>query len=278
MWQRHKKKLRMWENLLLTFSFFHYFCFWFFVYIKRIYCENVRLFSTPAYPYLLIDYILNTCRSSDGRFTLRSGVYGSSHLHEEEILIKDKELVDEVRHAMTLGFYHTGVRLHMSEQTFLSNHYQHPSDHRSKPVSVNLPPLPTGSQIQDMAMSSCPDLNNKDWVVAVKFSGSQLRLYRPACHDESRWIDIKTTPGSINPFSSLMYSKKDERFYIPTPGGEYLCSLDLHFKEGDQPEFHLMWTEDLSRPLLRELDELNSVFRTDHLVESPSGEKFLIKW
>ncbi|ESQ54704.1 hypothetical protein EUTSA_v10026875mg [Eutrema salsugineum] len=220
--------------------------------------KNVRLFSTPAYPYLLIDHILNNTacglEESDAgrRFTLSSESYHPPHLKEKMINLRDQELVDEVRHAMTLGF------------------------HNAKPVSVDLPPLPTGSRIQNLAMSSRPDLNNKDWVVAVKFSGSQLRLYRPACDDGFRWLDINTTPESINPFSSLMYSKKDERFYIPSPGCEYLCSLDVHFKEGDMLEFPLMWTAEHPKP--RELNPLLSFFRTDHLVESPSGDKFLVKW
>ncbi|EFH45900.1 hypothetical protein ARALYDRAFT_913974 [Arabidopsis lyrata subsp. lyrata] len=165
--------------------------------------KNVRLFSTPAYPYLLIDHILNTVHSSEGRFSLHYGFYCPSHLKEEVILIKDKELVDEVRHAMTCACYQSGVRFHMPKQTFLSIHYQDPSDPKSKPVIVDLPPLPKG---------------------------------------------------------------------------EYLCSLDLHFKEGDHPEFNHMWNEDLPRSLLHELHELNSLLRTDHLVESPSGEKFLVKW
>ncbi|XP_010451184.1 PREDICTED: uncharacterized protein LOC104733296 [Camelina sativa] len=180
---------------------------------------------------------------------------------------------------MACASYDSGVRFHMSKQTFLSIHYQDPSDPKSKPVIVDLPPLPKGSQIQSLDMSSRPDLNNKDWVVAVKYSGSQLRLYRPACHDDSQWIDIKTTPASINPFSSLMYSKKDKRFYIPTPGGEYWCSLHLHFKKGNHPKFNTTWNVNIPRSLMHEyLHELDSFLRTDHLVESPSGEKFLVKW
>lgn len=84
-----------------------------------------------------------------------------------------------------------------------------------------------------MTFSSSSDLISEDWVVCVKSWGSQLSLFRPT----HQWINIKTSLEFIHPFSSLMYSKIHERFYIPTPAGNYLCSFDLYFKEGDHPEF-----------------------------------------
>lgn len=171
----------------------------------------------------------------------------------------------------------------MKEKKFLRdidkvrlNIYYKPSDPKSKSMAVHLPPLPQGSQIQNLAMSSLPDLENEDWVVAIKL-GSQLKLYR---HKDLRWIDIETTHGheTISPYSSLMYSKKDKRFLIPTPGGEYLCSFDLNFKEKGKPDYNLMWKKDIPQYMMYDLEEMNSFTRTDHLVESASGEQFLISW
>lgn len=137
-----------------------------------------------------------------------------------------------------------------------------------------VPPLPKGSQIQNIAMSCRPYLNNiEDWVVAVKFSGSQLRVCR---HKDTRWTDIETTHESISPYSNLMYSKKDKRFYVPTPGCNYLCSFDLNFKEKVKPEFVEVRKKDVPKYDLFELIQMSKLTKTDHMVESPSGEQFLI--
>ncbi|CAH2046234.1 unnamed protein product [Thlaspi arvense] len=70
----------------------------------------------------------------------------------------------------------------------------------------------------------------------------------------------------------------DQKFYIPSPGGEYLCSFDLNFKEKDKPELVSLWTKLLPQSMLHNMADLFAMTRTDHLVESPSGEQFLIKW
>ncbi|CAH2046587.1 unnamed protein product [Thlaspi arvense] len=129
-------------------------------------------------------------------------------------------------------------------------------------------------------MASYPDLDNEDWVVAIKLQGSKIKLYRPACPHgrEPCFIDVKAMPRSIYTLSSIMYSKKDERFYVPTPGSEYLCSLDPNSKEKD-PECIGLCTEDLTKHL--DQDDINEVklfCKTVHFVEAPSGEQFLVKW
>lgn len=158
----------------------------------------------------------------------------------------------------------------------LLNIYYRPSDPKSKSVAVHLPPLPKGCQIQNLAMSSLPDLKNEDWVVVVKLR-SQLMFYR---HKDLRWIDIGPMHAheSISPCSSVMYSKKDQRFYIPSPGGGYLCSFDQKLKEKDQLKYSLIWRQDIPQYMRYEWEEMNSFTRTDHMVESPTGEQFFISW
>ncbi|KAG7611981.1 hypothetical protein ISN44_As05g040470 [Arabidopsis suecica] len=237
--------------------------------------------STPIYPFLLIDHLLKIGGSSNGSSSIsrRSGSEG-----ENEIIIKSKFLAGEVCEVMSMGMNQSGVNIHMKENTSLRdmdnvrlNIYYKPSDPKSKSVSVHLPPLPKGSQIQNIAMTSLPDLKNDDWVVAIKFSVSQLMLYR---HKDLRWIYIETTHGHecICPYSSLTYSKKEQRFYTSTPGSDWMCSFGLNFKEKDEPTYHIIDKKDLPHYMLYELEEMNSFTRTDHLVESPSGEQFLISW
>ncbi|EOA18885.1 hypothetical protein CARUB_v10007515mg [Capsella rubella] len=186
----------------------------------RMFSSTTHFSSTPAYPFLLIDHILNIQHSSlDGRVTTED-LY-----KEKKVCINDKKLIEEVSHAMTVGFSRDGVQN----------------------VTVYLPSLPTGCKIQNVAMSSLP-VRDKDWVVAVKLSGSRLSLCRP--FGSSKWINIETK--CINPLSSLMFSKTDERFYIPSAGSK-VC-------------------------VYKEMEKVNSCSMTDHLVESPTGQLFLVKW
>ncbi|KAL1202912.1 hypothetical protein V5N11_015166 [Cardamine amara subsp. amara] len=238
--------------------------------VSPIHCSFL---STPTYPFLLIDYVLNIPDSPDGRVIRTYETCDPDQAPKSrQILIRDKKLVDEVRHAMTVGFSHHGLGFKLSENSLdiLID------DPKLSPACVHLPPLPTGFRIQSVAMSSSSnDLNNnEDWVVGVKSWGSQLSLFRPG-HDQ--WINTKVSPECIHPFSSLMYSKKDQRFYIPSPGGHLLCALDLYFKEGDQPEF-IRVIDSIPDSVFPELAWQISYSRTDHLVESPSGEQFLVKW
>ncbi|KAJ4869684.1 hypothetical protein Rs2_37451 [Raphanus sativus] len=221
---------------------------------------NVRLFtSDQPYPFLLVDHILKNPNSPKAG----QGIEYSSCRKENEIFITDKEVANNVCDAMTAGFSRDGLKL---ENTYrgIAIHY--------KNVSAQLPPLPAGSKIQSLAMSSLPT-REKDWVVGVKLSGSRLSLCRP--FGSCKWIDIKNAPGSINPMSSLMFSKKERSFYIPSLGGNYLCYLP---KGLDKLEFMDLEFDDLPASVYEEVAKLSSYSRTDHLVESPTGQLFLVKW
>ncbi|KAL1202911.1 hypothetical protein V5N11_015165 [Cardamine amara subsp. amara] len=235
---------------------------------------NRSFSSKPAYPFLLIDYILkNPGSCPDGLFT------AESCSKKKEVTINDKKLMEEVCDAMTVGFSRDGLRVklegHYNDFVLRYVIYYNPTDPNLEDMTVRLPPLPRGSQIQSMAMSSLP-AQDKDWVVAVKLSGSRLSLCRP--FGSSKWINIKAMPQCINPLSSLMFSKKDQRFYIPTPGGNLLCSLDIDCNEDDLPEFIELEFDDLPKSVFKELADVSSCSRTDHLVESPTGQLFLVKW
>ncbi|KAG2276646.1 hypothetical protein Bca52824_059201 [Brassica carinata] len=76
-----------------------------------------------------------------------------------------------------------------------------------------------------------------------------------------------------------MYSKKDQRLYVPTPGSDYLYSLDPNSKENDHPEFVDMFPDYLPEEHLdHDVDEMNSCATTVHFVDAASGEQFFVKW
>ncbi|KAG7598610.1 hypothetical protein ISN44_As06g028380 [Arabidopsis suecica] len=146
---------------------------------------------------------------------------------------------------------------------------------------IPLPPLTALKSCQNkvfwtVAMpSSPPDQEDQDWVVAIKFLGRQLSLCSP--HRDLRWTNI-VTPLDFSENSNLMFSKRDQRFYLPAPGGNHLFSYDLNFKQVKNPNFHELQFRDLPELPQSKLELLYSCCRTEYLVESVStGEHFLVR-
>ncbi|KFK44841.1 hypothetical protein AALP_AA1G309500 [Arabis alpina] len=151
---------------------------------------------------------------------------------------------------------------------------------KSKPKMIPLPQFTSLPNCQtqvvcNVAMSSSPEPYDKDWTVGVKFLGKQLSLCMP--RKDLRWTNI-SVPFESSDYSSLMYSKKDKRFYLPAPGSNYLCSWDLNFKKDNKPQFHELVLHNLPNMRRPRWKVSDSYCREDHYVESPSGECFLVKW
>ncbi|CAN8245775.1 unnamed protein product [Cochlearia groenlandica] len=151
---------------------------------------------------------------------------------------------------------------------------------KSKIKIVPLPPFTTMNQgqtkvVSNVAMSSSSphDDDEECCVVAIKFLGRQLSMCRPGLDLE--WTNF-STPFLSSENSNLMYSKRDHRFNMLAPGGKYLCSWDLSFK--NDPKFdELVFQTNPDLPHYA-WELLNSYFREDYWVESPSGHSFLVKW
>ncbi|EFH45899.1 hypothetical protein ARALYDRAFT_913973 [Arabidopsis lyrata subsp. lyrata] len=82
-------------------------------------------------------------------------------------------------------------------------------------------------------------------------------------------------------YSSKSLMVKNKKFLSVSPSGKYLWYLDLHFDEDNvQPNLsYLLFKEDPLQKLYKtDLEDYIWRSRTDHLVESPSGEHFLVKW
>ncbi|XP_010451183.1 PREDICTED: uncharacterized protein LOC104733295 [Camelina sativa] len=253
--------------------------------LKSSVCKNVirhnntkvRMFcSKPTHPYLLIDHLLKATNCSSNQ------VYYDDEFRER-LVIKDKGLREEVRVAMTDGIPHEhGYRVTLKEsEDDDSTNLVLVNNTPSGPVKLHLPSLPISSRIQNVAMSNSRNMRKHELVVAVKFLGSDVYLCEPFSGSCSRWINIDTS-GSVHPFSSLMYSKKNKKFLTVGPSGQYYWSLDLDAKEEEyfEPKFHYLssQTDHIKKVLRTDLEDFIWCSRTDHLVESPSGEHFLVKW
>ncbi|CAA7062399.1 unnamed protein product [Microthlaspi erraticum] len=135
--------------------------------------------------------------------------------------------------------------------------------------------LPSGSnprRTPRRCLSLLPDPVQDDFIVAAKFSEYQLSVCRPRW--DSKWTHIDT-PFSLLPPSDLMYSKRDKAFYFTSFKGLYMGSLDLSENELEFQELTLR-----NQPKNPEAgwEMLDKCFMSKHLVESPSGELFFIKW
>ncbi|CAE6176443.1 unnamed protein product [Arabidopsis arenosa] len=105
---------------------------------------NQPFSSKPAFPFLLIDYILNNPNSSpDGRVTTSD--YCSN---EKEVLIKVEDLKEEVCDAMTVGFSRDGLRVKLCDNYDDSLCspviFYKPTDPELEEVTAYLPRLPIG--------------------------------------------------------------------------------------------------------------------------------------
>ncbi|CAA0396518.1 hypothetical protein AtNW77_Chr4g0303341 [Arabidopsis thaliana] len=245
--------------------------------VIRSHSKQVRMFSSkPTYPYVLIDHLLKTTEHCSN-----DQVYYDDKYYEKNLVIKDQGLAEEVREVMTVGFSHKDDwRVHLEKSEDSSTSLMMVSNTSFVPVKHQLPPLSSNCRIQNVAISNSVDIKKEDLVVAVKFFGSDVSLCKPFSDSSSEWININTS-GSVHPFSSLTYSKKNKKFLSVSPSGTYLWYLDLHFDEDDVEPYssYLYFRED---PLLRlykmDLEDYIWRFRTDHLAELPSGEHFLVKW
>ncbi|CAH8253837.1 unnamed protein product [Arabidopsis lyrata] len=198
---------------------------------------------------------------------------------EELLNIPDTRLPQELSDSRLIGTSHGwGFFSNLCDRSLCISDYLNPLSSTSNPKVISLPPLTSLYTCQtqvlcNVAMSSSP-CDHEDWVVALKFLGRQLSLCRP--NRDLRWTNI-LTPFTFLENSNLMYSKRDHKFYLPAPGSNHLCSLDLQFKKDHNPKFHKFLYHNRPKLSQREHELLSSCSKAEHWVESPSGERFLVK-
>ncbi|KAL0697337.1 hypothetical protein Bca4012_053459 [Brassica carinata] len=151
-----------------------------------------------------------------------------------------------------------------------------PLSSSSKIKMIPLPPLTSmlfgqTKVVCNVAMSSSSP-HEEDCVVAIKFFGRQLSMCKPG--RDLYWTN-RLIPFDCAENSNLMYSKRDQRFYLPAAGGNYLCSWDLNFD--NDPKFNELVFPNFPDMPQSTWEALDSCIREDHWVESPSGQSFLVK-
>ncbi|CAA7044508.1 unnamed protein product [Microthlaspi erraticum] len=152
-----------------------------------------------------------------------------------------------------------------------------PTASDSEPKRISLPPLQTLPHCQtqlvtNVAMSSASPDEDEDCILAVKFVGPQLSLCRPALGDKVEWLNVRVKdPGFFS--SRVMHSKRDNMFSMPGAGGMMTGYWDLE-------KYTLRDRYFTPHPELfqSEWDRLCRCCRSEHMVESPTGETYFVKW
>ncbi|CAH2038838.1 unnamed protein product [Thlaspi arvense] len=239
--------------------------------------KSVRLFSTS--PYLTLgtrvkQVLPGGCNIGD--------VLLFDPVKEELVTVPYKTIPKELMDEEMIGASHGwGFFRDRRDRSVRISDIFNPLASKSNPTVIPLPRLTAlfcgqTEQVCNVAMSSSSPFGEEDCVVAIKFSGRQMSLCRPG--RDLEWTNI-FTPFHCCENSNLMYSKRDQRLYLPSPGGNYLFSYHLHAKTEDHPELHELVYRGHPELDHSEWELLDSCSRREYFVESPSsGERYLVKW
>ncbi|CAN6850354.1 unnamed protein product [Brassica oleracea] len=150
----------------------------------------------------------------------------------------------------------------------------------TNPKRIPLPPLVTLPHCQtkittNVSMSSSSPEDDEDCVVAVKFLGPQLSFCRPA-ESKPEWTSVKLENPCFHS-SRVMFSKKDKVFRILGCEDHLIASCGLFSKREHFVVRRGGGRKRYASERAAERDFLDSFCKSEHLVESPTGETFLVE-
>lgn len=249
--------------------------------------QTFRMFSSTN-PYLV--YGKTIYGNPDEDLHLRSDIHYFDPVKEDEVIVRDKALPLEFRgECFVVGMSHGWVVFKARSDgkkdkvVYISDYYS-PCGSKSNPKTIPL--HPTGQPnipaqqlaITNAAMTCSPDQSH-DFAVAINCLGPVINFFRPGGkHKDSGSVHFKTFLQHFNQ-SKVMYSKRDEKFYTTSVGGQFLVSYDAFFEEDmTGSEVHELRFINQPELIQSEWELLDSCAKAVHLVESPSGQRFLIKW
>ncbi|CAN8291225.1 unnamed protein product [Cochlearia groenlandica] len=153
----------------------------------------------------------------------------------------------------------------------------------SQGSSIFLPPFPRQlalhiDMVKNVSLSTPNPNQDKDYIVAVYFFGSKLSYCMPNRDLEWKTID---TPFSYDFDSHILYSPKEEMFYLLTTGCAYMAALDLKNNKKN-PNFSRLKLNNFPPLQQDESKILASCLRIDYMAEeeySFSGhQRYIIQW
>lgn len=239
---------------------------------SRYICGARFLSETPIYRIVGADHCRYSSRDeSVGRLVVRN--VKASESEDDEVLEKMVP-TDLLTSTGTIGASHGWVATLKDHLVCLQDDLNpFVSDSDPKRISLQRPETLPHCQTQlvtNVAMSSSSP-EDEDCILAVKFLGPQLSLCRPA-EKKTQWVNIRVEDQGF--FSSrVMYSNQEKMFSMLGRGGTLTGSWDLE-KHSSRSLYYRRYKEYLQS----EMTDMCMCRRTEHLVESPSGETFMVKW
>lgn len=125
----------------------------------------------------------------------------------------------------------------------------------------------------NVSLSSPFPHQEEDYIVSVTFLGSKLSYCMP--NRDSEWTNINIPFSCEKP--RVVYSRKDQMLYLLPTGCAYMAALDVK-KNKKNPNFLRLHFENFPSIPQHEWEILASCLRSDYMVESSSGERFIVQW
>ncbi|CAN7048145.1 hypothetical protein Bca4012_073884 [Brassica carinata] len=229
--------------------------------------RKLRSLSTAAaQPYLLVREREVTLKSSSER-VVTLNLLDPCKL--EMVKIPGKTLPTEVAKSLRIGSSKGWVALTdlQNSKLRLTNLF---NPCASSPTTITLPPLDGSvARVSKVSLSASP--NQRDCVVAAKLFAPLVSLCRPG---DSEWTHIETPNNFFT--SAVMHSMRDQKFYLHSPD---TAPTDLIKTCSDFPPvspYRRFPFSDIPKTT-QDLYQ-SSIFRTQYLVESPSGDSFIVIW
>lgn len=243
--------------------------------------SELRRLSTAATPYLLSkETICEKAKTPfDGPLVVDMNLYDPRT--KERVKIPEMTLPKELKGSMKIGSSRgwVGMKELDGSKMHLTNMFNPCASLSSSHEVITLPPLDDSETlISSISLSASPNQQKKeeDCVVAARSSLGFLLLCRPG---DSAWTRVEA------PFCTpyLMYSERDGKFYLyiyrkkNCEGGplEDLVKSSSGFPLVSPYKSFPANSDDI--PKSRQ-DEVISTLRTQYLVESPSGDHFIVHW
>ncbi|XP_010530447.1 PREDICTED: uncharacterized protein LOC104807035 [Tarenaya hassleriana] len=238
--------------------------------------RRIRTLSSSSGPYLLLPMEV-----MGGGEAVNINLYDPRM--EESVKIRNQTLPPELLPPSTFVGSSRGWTACMNDEDFrihLTNMFNPSASENSHRV-VSLPPFPCSSptrMIKNVSLSSSPDQDDEDCVVAVKFRGNYIVFCRPG---DSTWTGYESLHESL--YATLvMYSRRDSSFYLPANIFHHTSALAWKMNRTElPPDTHVLKLGPVQLPDSmpeRERELLGLCCQTKHLVESPTGEIFVVVW
>ncbi|KFK23917.1 hypothetical protein AALP_AAs74908U000200 [Arabis alpina] len=229
--------------------------------------SEFRSLSTAATPYLLYG------ETEKYEMTLSCEPLVDLNLYDprkdETVSFPDRTLTKPLLASMKVGSSRGWVLAkNLYDSTLHLTNMYNPCASASSRKVISLPPIKEG--IFRISLSASPD--QEDCVVAAKSTGKSISMCRLG---DSDWTPIKT------PFygSKMIYSERDGKFYLHNESKEeYSGPIDLVDTSSGFPQVSVYQSFPYSEIPKSRLEQLSSTIKSQHIVESPSGESFIVHW